>query len=269
MAEKADKRTRSKPNKLALKLVTIMGEMEKLQKKGRNSQQGYTFISHEQIVNELKPLLVKHKVMIIPSVLAHELQQYGNTKAGAPVTQSKVTVQYTIIDAENPTDTIVSTWAGEGTDSSDKATNKSVTASGKYYLMKLFNIAEEDPDEKGDATDHVANNYGNAPAAPQYSATNSQEVDNKPITAPQIKYLSQILIRKKIDTPERRLAVVAATMGYDPTDDTFAIKSLTSKEASTLIEDFNNTSTEALLARAKVTSTEDMPPADLPDVPFA
>lgn len=267
MAEPKDKRTRSKPNKLALKLVTIMGEMEKLQKKGRNSQQGYTFISHEQIVNELKPLLVKHKVMIIPSVLAHELQQYGNTKAGAPVTQSKVTVQYTIIDAENPSDTIVSTWAGEGTDSSDKATNKSVTASGKYYLMKLFNIAEEDPDEKGDATDHVANNY-NA-AAPQQSATNSDVVDNKPITAPQMKYLSQILIRKKVDTPERRLAVVAATMGYAPDDESFDIKTLTSKEASTLIEDFNNTSTEALLARIKVTDTAELPPPDdMPEVPF-
>lgn len=267
MAEKADKRTRSKPNKLALKLVTIMGEMEKLQKKGRNSQQGYTFISHEQIVNELKPLLVKHKVMIIPSVIAHDLQQYGTTKSGAPMTQSKVTMQYTIVDAENPTDVIVSTWAGEGTDSSDKATNKSVTASGKYYLMKLFNIAEEDPDEKGSPDDHVAS--GNS-SAPQYSATNSQEVDNKPITAPQMKYLSQILIRKKVATPELRKAIVAATMGYEPNDDTFEVKSLTSKEASTLIEDFNNTSTEALLARAKVTNTEDMPPNDeLPEVPFA
>lgn len=267
MAENADKRTRSKPNKLALKLVTIMGEMEKLQKKGKNSQQGYTFISHEQIVNELKPLLVKHKVMIIPSVIDHQLQQYGTTKSGAPMTQSKVTVQYTIIDAENPSDVIVSTWAGEGTDSSDKATNKSVTASGKYYLMKLFNIAEEDPDEKGDANDHVASGQSNAP---QYSASNSQEVDNKPITAPQIKYLSQILIRKKVATPELRKAIVAATMGYEPYDDTFEIKSLTSKEASTLIEDFNNTSTEALLARAKVTSTDDLPPNDeLPEVPFA
>ena len=269
MAEKADKRTRSKPNKLALKLVTIMGEMEKLQKKGRNSQQGYTFISHEQIVNELKPLLVKHKVMIIPSVIDHALQQYGTTKSGAPMTQSKVTVQYTIIDAENPSDTIVSTWAGEGTDSSDKATNKSVTASGKYYLMKLFNIAEEDPDEKGSPDDHVATSYGGN-SAPQYSATNSQEVDNKPITAPQIKYLSQILIRKKVATPELRKAIVAATMGYDPSDDTFEVKSLTSKEASTLIEDFNNTSTEALLARAKVTNSEELPPPDdLPEVPFA
>lgn len=267
MADAKEKRTRSKPNKLALKLVTIMGEMEKLQKKGRNSQQGYTFISHEQIVNELKPLLVKHKVMIVPSVLAHELQQYGNTKAGAPVTQSKVTVQYTIIDAENPSDTIVSTWAGEGTDSSDKATNKSVTASGKYYLMKLFNIAEEDPDEKGDASDHVANNY-NA-NAPQYSATNAATpTEDKPITAPQVKYLSQILIRKKVSTPQLRMAVVAATMGYEPNDETFDIKTLTSKEASTLIEDFNNTSTEALLARAKVTDTDELPPTDLPDVPF-
>lgn len=263
MADKAEKRTRSKPNKLALKLVTIMGEMEKLQKKGKNSQQGYTFISHEQIVNELKPLFVKHKVMIIPTVIDHSLQQYGTTKAGAPVTQSKVTVQYTIIDAENPSDTIVSNWVGEGTDGSDKATNKSVTAAGKYYLMKLFNIAEEDPDEKGDPSDHVASG-GYQNNAPQYSASNSTEVDNKPITAPQMKYLSQILIRKKVSTPEQRIAVVAATMGYDPADDTFDIKSLTSKEASTLIEDFNNTSTEALLARAKITDT----PTELEDVPF-
>lgn len=265
MAE-ANKRTRNKPNKLALKLVTIMGEMEKLQKKGKNSQQGYTFISHEQIVNELKPLFVKHKVMIIPTVIDHALQQYGTTKAGAPVTQSKVTVQYTIIDAENPSDTIVSNWVGEGTDSSDKATNKSVTAAGKYYLMKLFNIAEEDPDANDNRSDHVANNYNGS--APQHSATNSEAVDNKPITAPQLKYLSQILIRKKVSTPELRMAVVAATMGYEPNDDSFDIKTLTSKEASTLIEDFNNTSTEALLARAKVTDTDDLPPTDMPDVPF-
>ena len=262
-----EKRTRSKPNKLALKLVTIMGEMEKLQKKGKNSQQGYTFISHEQIVNELKPLFVKHKVIIVPSVLSHELQQYGTTKAGAPVTQSKVSVQYTIIDAENPSDQIVSVWSGEGTDSSDKATNKSVTAAGKYYLMKLFNIAEEDPDENDNRSDHVANGYNGQ--APQYSASNSDAVDNKPITAPQMKYLSQILIRKKVSTPEQRLSVVAATMGYAPDDESFDIKTLTSKEASTLIEDFNNTSTEALLARINVTDTDDLPAPDLPDVPFS
>lgn len=163
---------------LPQRLLAVMGDLSKLTKDGNNTSQKYKFISHEQVTNELRPLFVKHGIFILPSVIGHTITPY-ETKNGARMNLAVTKMQYTIINVDDPTEVLVSQWVGEGSDSGDKGTNKSVTAAGKYYLMKMFNIAEDtDPDadapELGQPMQQAgapawAGAFGAAPAPQQYA----------------------------------------------------------------------------------------------------
>ena len=131
----------------------------------------------------------------------------------------------------------------EAADFGDKATNKAVTAAVKYYLMRQFNISSKG-DEDADAASPEIAGSGKPAATP----TQAAPVEDKPISAAQVKYLSQILIQKKIATPEQRLAIVAAGTGSDPSDTTFDIKNLKNSQVQELIKKLNAATTEQLLA---------------------
>lgn len=135
------------PN-LYQRLLAITSEIGKIEKTGRNSQQGYAFIEQAKIVAELRPQLVKNGVFIIPEVMERQLNSVTNSK-GTTFTQAIVSMRFKVINAEDPTDSITVEWvAGEALDTSDKATNKAITAAQKTFLMKLFNISDQDdPDQ--------------------------------------------------------------------------------------------------------------------------
>lgn len=137
-------------NKLNLsqRLLAITSEIGKIEKTGRNSQQGYAFIEQAKIVAELRPQLAKHGVMIMPSVRDRFIDNVTNSK-GTSFTRVRLAMEFQVINADDPTDCIVINWdAGEALDTSDKATNKAITAAQKTFLMKLFNISDQDdPDQ--------------------------------------------------------------------------------------------------------------------------
>jgi hypothetical protein len=135
------------------RLLEITLEIGKIEKTGRNQQQGYAFIEQSQVVAELRPLLHKYGVMIMPETLSRTVERFdvtrGNGKPGVDV-HAHVISQYTIVNADKPDDYMICRWdAGEALDTSDKASNKAVTASNKSFLMKLFNISDkDDPDQE-------------------------------------------------------------------------------------------------------------------------
>lgn len=138
----------SKDLNLYQKLLAITEEIGKIEKTGKNSMQGYSFIEQAKIVAELRPLLKKHGVFIIPESVSRTIERFENKK-GTITVHSNVKSRYTVVNADNPEERFVSEWdGGEALDTSDKATNKATTASHKYYLMKLFNISDK---EDGDA----------------------------------------------------------------------------------------------------------------------
>lgn len=139
------------------KLLSITEEIGKIGKTGRNTTQGYSFIEQAQVVAEVRVQLAKHGVMIIPETVGRTLTQVTSSK-GTPMTQASVVSRYTLVNADDPTDRMVCEWdAGEALDTSDKATNKAVTASDKYFKMKLFNISDkDDPDQDSPETPKTA-----------------------------------------------------------------------------------------------------------------
>lgn len=130
------------------KLLKITEKIGKIEKTGKNQQQGYGFIEQAKIVAELRPLLAEYGVIIIPETVDRKVDRYevtrSNGREGVDI-HVNVTSRYTVINVDNPEERFVSEWnGGEAIDSSDKATNKAITASQKYFLMKLFNISDKD-----------------------------------------------------------------------------------------------------------------------------
>lgn len=137
------------------RIIAIMDEVGAIEKTGRNTQQNYAFIEQAMVVASLRPLLVKHGVVIIPNATKTTTERFETLKEdkyGKKTTVSvhvQVETKYRVINADNPEEFFESEWAGEALDYSDKATNKAHTASQKTYLMKLFNISDkEDPDKE-------------------------------------------------------------------------------------------------------------------------
>lgn len=130
------------------RLLAITDEIGKIEKTGRNSMQNYAFIEQARVLAELRPLLKKHGVVILPETPGRSIERYevvrGNGKPGVDV-HVTVSSRYTVLNADKPDEKFTAEWdAGEALDSSDKASNKAVTASHKTYLMKLFNISDQD-----------------------------------------------------------------------------------------------------------------------------
>lgn len=129
------------------RLLAITEEVGKIEKTGKNQQQGYAFTEYSQVAAEVRAQMAKHGVMIVPETVERRMAQITNSK-GTTFTQANVSSRYTLINADNPEDRMVCEWdGGEALDTSDKATNKAITASAKNFYMKLFNISDkEDPD---------------------------------------------------------------------------------------------------------------------------
>lgn len=124
------------------KLLLVTDEVGRIDKTGINSFQKYAYIEQGEVAARVRAALVKHKVFIFPEVVAQ------NVTAMDKGFHALLDMKFTIVNAETPEERVVlSWWAGEGSDTSDKAVNKAGTAGHKYFLMKLFNISDkDDPD---------------------------------------------------------------------------------------------------------------------------
>jgi len=105
-----------------------------------NTFDNYKFRGIDAVLNALAPLLSKHGVVIIPSVTSSEIRTVPTAKGGTQ-NHAKVTVDYTLYDAEG--DSITHSFAGEGMDRGDKSLNKACTAAFKYFLFEAFCIPVE------------------------------------------------------------------------------------------------------------------------------
>lgn len=225
------------------KLAAITGDIGIVDKGGNNTEQKYKFIEYEAIAGKLRALFAQYGVVIVPQVKSQERAEI-TSKYGSKGVHTLAKMTFDVVNADKPDDRFTVEWESEAADFGDKATNKAVTAAVKYYLMRQFNISSKG-DEDADAASPEIAGSGNAAPAP---AAAPAPVEDKQISAAQVKYLSQILIQKKIATPQQRLAIVAAGTGSDPSDTSFDIKTLKNSQVQELIKKLNAATTEQLLA---------------------
>lgn len=127
----------------------VMSEVGYAQKTGKNAFHKYSYASEADVINALRPHLVKHDLMVYPHSQNISQDEHGNTH---------VQVLWTI--HHHPSRTWIHVWsAGSGNDRAkngvvgDKGIYKALTGATKYMLMKTFLLATGDDAEEAHETD--------------------------------------------------------------------------------------------------------------------
>ena len=133
--------------KLAGKLVTILGALGSLEKKGYNSHQKYYYMREVDVMEAFKAQLIANKMIMLTSSRLKDIQK----KEGKDKTDFVTTVEttHTFIDSETGEQLSIES-VGSGYDSSDKGASKAITAAIKYAIMKTFMISDEGADIEND-----------------------------------------------------------------------------------------------------------------------
>lgn len=128
----------------------VMQEVDYVQKKGENDFHGYKYATEADVLDRLRPAMVKHGLILIPSVAqVSNIDQFGNTT---------VSINYTLAHVSGAVWPQPITAAGAGNDRNkngvgDKGVYKAITGANKYLLFKLFQIEtgnSEPEDAAGD-----------------------------------------------------------------------------------------------------------------------
>lgn len=119
-----------------------MQDVSYVQKESRRVNNQYTFVSHDAVSAKLHPLLVKHGIVFVPTVVHWDVD--GNR------TQAMVSCQFYNVD--DPQDMIAIHMLGFGIDPGDKGPGKAVSYATKYAMLKLFVLETgDDPEVDADA----------------------------------------------------------------------------------------------------------------------
>jgi len=122
-------------------IANAMNDISPIAKEKRNKEQGFQYRGVDDVMNELSPVLAKHRIFIYPEVIANERKE-RQTKSGSTLLYSILTVK--IHFAAEDGSEICATVIGEGMDSGDKASNKAMAVAYKYACLQVFCIPTDD-----------------------------------------------------------------------------------------------------------------------------
>lgn len=133
------------PATITKALHDVMSAVGYVQKKGRNEFHRYNYAGEADLLEVLRPAMLKAGLLLIPSGAEHSpVDEYGNTR---------VSVAYTLAhkDGDVWPDKIIAFGCGNDKNSKggvqDKGTYKALTGANKYLLFKLFQIETGDDPE--------------------------------------------------------------------------------------------------------------------------
>lgn len=141
------------------KIQKVISEITGVEQNGFNKFQNYKYIKQEDIINAIRPLLVKNGLLVL-SEIAEENTSYIAEKESF---FCKVKVEYNIIDIDDGA-IVTKIYYGHGIDKGDKALYKAITGSEKYFYMKNFLIGapNDDPEYDGGNSGNYAKPNKNA-----------------------------------------------------------------------------------------------------------
>lgn len=137
------------------KILAVMAEVgfiEKEEAKGKGLQ--YDYISHDAVAAALRPALIKHGIVVHPTVDDHEKD--GN--------RTELKVNVTFINADLPEDRLTVHSVGYGVDNQDKGPGKAMSYAVKYACMKLFMLNSAD-DIENSSVEHDRSTKADVDAA--------------------------------------------------------------------------------------------------------
>jgi hypothetical protein len=136
-------------------IAAVQGELSKTGIAKDRSASGfgasYKFRGIDDVYSALAPLLSKNGLVVIPRMMTRQSTE-RTTKNGGAMFYVTVHAEFDFVSAEDGSKHTAATF-GEAMDSSDKATNKAMSAAYKYAAFMTFAIPTEG-DNDADATVH-------------------------------------------------------------------------------------------------------------------
>jgi hypothetical protein len=133
---------------LIRKLAEVMGEIERVPKRGRNAFYGYDYATEADILAAMRGELAQRGVMLLSRLVGYRREQ-TKTRKGETTYLWFVDVEFTFVDSESG-ETLVTPWTGMGEDPGDKGLYKGLTGATKYFVLKTFLISTgDDPEDDG------------------------------------------------------------------------------------------------------------------------
>ncbi|MBC2163462.1 ERF family protein [Listeria booriae] len=132
------------------KLIKVRESTSYLEKDKEGMQ--FKYVGSSDVLIALRKTMDEQKLLLIPSVLGHNVTIHEKTNKKGEPTQvyfTELVLNYKWVDAENPTDFIEVPFYSQGVDTAgEKGVGKALTYAEKYFLLKFFNIAtdKDDPD---------------------------------------------------------------------------------------------------------------------------
>ncbi len=130
---------------LAKKLVAAMGEIDAVEKRGKNEKQGYAYVKATDVASTVRAVLVKHGVAF--DYTCGDTERWEKTtNSGGTLFFVELKIAVTFTDMETGDSKSVQ-GVGWGMDSGDKAIYKAMTGALKYAMRMNFLIPDElDPE---------------------------------------------------------------------------------------------------------------------------
>jgi len=133
------------------KILAIIEEIEPVAKLGENAAQKYSYRRYEDVLEAVRGLLIKHKVI---DQIMHEVQSIEAKKSPDGSVGSFLTTLdsvFTLIAVEDGSEREYR-FVGQGWDQGDKGANKAMTAAMKYFYGQAFKIRFVGEDSEQDET---------------------------------------------------------------------------------------------------------------------
>lgn len=151
-----------------------MSEVGGIEKSRSGTGISYKFRGIEDVFTNFHPLLIKNNVFCAPKVIKESTDTFQN-KSGNTSFRVTLTVEH-IFYADDGSNVSVTT-CGEGIDTSDKATNKAMSAAFKYAFFELFCVPTaqvEDSDYSNPSIDAQAPQKENSWSMKQFQPTKEE-----------------------------------------------------------------------------------------------
>lgn len=130
-----------KGDEIYKKIARVMAELKPISKSKHNEQQEFNYRGIDDVMNGIQPLLIKHKVLIVPELieLTHSNQ---NARGGGGLLHSIVKMRFTFYATDGSS--ISAVVGGEGMDSGDKSLAKAQSIAYRVALCQVFFIPTGD-----------------------------------------------------------------------------------------------------------------------------
>lgn len=132
------------------KLLSMQTEVDAIIRDGQNTSDKYDFASDENVLNKFRPLMDKHRLLLIPRVNNAALHE-GVTRSGTARYLTELTIEMVWHDVDTGEQLVVP-WYAQGVDlAGEKGVGKALTYAEKYFLLKFFHVPtkKDDPDSDG------------------------------------------------------------------------------------------------------------------------